>query len=70
MRTRQASTEHTTGKEGVLHSFSGSDGEYPTASLLDVKSLLYGTAGDGGEHADGTVFSVSTTGTVHGLAQL
>jgi uncharacterized repeat protein (TIGR03803 family) len=54
----------------VLHSFSGSDGEYPTASLLDVKSLLYGTAGDGGEHADGTVFSVSTTGTVHGLAQL
>ena len=34
-----------TGKERVLHSFSGgSDGSLPTASLINVKGKLYGTS--------------------------
>jgi hypothetical protein len=51
----------TTGAEKVLYSFqSGNDGANPSASLLAVKGLLYGTTEYGGETKytnDGTVFS-------------
>jgi|HubBroStandDraft_5_1064220.scaffolds.fasta_scaffold01199_6 uncharacterized repeat protein (TIGR03803 family) len=50
----------------VLHHFtySGGDGEAPAAALIDVKGLLYGTASSGSKSERGTVFSITTTGTV------
>jgi uncharacterized repeat protein (TIGR03803 family) len=57
------------GKEKVLYSFrGGTDGEFPTAGLIDVKGTLYGTTeegGDGGCHpyaGCGTVFSITPGG--------
>jgi uncharacterized repeat protein (TIGR03803 family) len=52
-----------TGKEAVLHSFTGgSDGEAPMAGLLKVGGLLYGTTVAGGNQncygGCGTVFSI------------
>jgi uncharacterized repeat protein (TIGR03803 family) len=62
----------TTGKETVLHSFTGAgDGAAPVASLvLDAQGNLYGTTSFGGDLACayygqpgcGTVFKVSVTG--------
>jgi uncharacterized repeat protein (TIGR03803 family) len=47
-----------------LYSFGkGSDGQQPKAGLIDVNGILYGTTYGGGVYSDGTVFSVSTTGT-------
>jgi uncharacterized repeat protein (TIGR03803 family) len=39
---------HGSGKETVLHRFSGMDGEYPHGGLLPYKGSLYGTASAGG----------------------
>lgn len=51
------------GKETVLHSFNGSDGQYPVTTLLAVKgrtaTILYGTAEAGGANRDGTVFRLA-----------
>jgi uncharacterized repeat protein (TIGR03803 family) len=54
----------TSGSETVLYSFKGGsgDGEDPYAGLLNVKGTLYGTTGLGGTNADGTVFSITTSG--------
>ena len=47
-----------------LYSFgAGSDGQQPKAALIDVNGVFYGTTYGGGLYGDGTVFSVSTTGT-------
>ena len=47
----------------VLYSFSGgSDGEDPSAALIDVNGTLYGTTAGGTSNIDGTVFSISTSG--------
>ena len=50
----------------VLHNFSGSDGAYPQASLIEVNGTLYGTTTGGGTHGlapkNGVVFSISTNG--------
>ncbi|HYL28257.1 MAG TPA: choice-of-anchor tandem repeat GloVer-containing protein, partial [Candidatus Nitrosotalea sp.] len=73
----------TTGVERVLHSFADGilcqgqiDGAIPTASLIDVNGLLYGTTEDGGGFPKichngrsyikgcGTVFSITTAGQV------
>ena len=52
----------TGGKEHVLHSFGGAhDGSYPSASLLDVKGTLYGTAANG-KNRGGTLFTITTGG--------
>ncbi|HLY02366.1 MAG TPA: choice-of-anchor tandem repeat GloVer-containing protein [Candidatus Cybelea sp.] len=49
------------GTETVLHNFGASgDGEYPGATLLNVKGTLYGTTVDGGKNDDGTVFSLKS----------
>jgi uncharacterized repeat protein (TIGR03803 family) len=57
----------TSGKETVVHSFSGTDGEAPTAGLIDVDGMLYGTTDNGGSggcggSGCGTVFSMTTSG--------
>ena len=63
------------GMETVLHSFDGGrgnpDGAFPEASLINVKSTLYGTTLSAGPEAYGTVFSVTTSGTetvLHGFS--
>jgi uncharacterized repeat protein (TIGR03803 family) len=62
----------TSGKETVLHSFSGTDGAYPelTSLIIDAKGNLYGVAyagGDlscGGGHGCGVVYKLSKRGTL------
>jgi len=53
-----------TGKETVLHSFTGgADGGYPYGGLLrDAAGNLYGTTEFGGSSNDGLVFKISKTG--------
>jgi uncharacterized repeat protein (TIGR03803 family) len=49
--------------ESVLHSFVGSDGAYPTTSLItDTNGNLYGTTNGGGANAKGTVFKLTLDG--------
>lgn len=50
----------------LLHSFDGSDGEYPNAVVLDSKGNLYGTTSDGG--GNGTSNCSLGCGTVYKLA--
>jgi len=53
------SIDPTTGAETLLYSFKGgSDGEYPSASLLFVDGALYGTTVYGGPPEQGTLFKV------------
>jgi uncharacterized repeat protein (TIGR03803 family) len=62
------SLDLNTGAETVLYSFCSlaycADGRWPTANLIDVKGILYGTAGNGGvagcheNFGCGTVFSI------------
>jgi len=54
----------TTGKETVLHTFTGgADGGNPQARLvLDPSGNLYGTTQHGGTYLKGTVFKLSTDG--------
>lgn len=59
-----------TGKETVLHSFTGQDGLWPSADLIrDDEGNLYGVTSDGGtaeggkcQFGCGVVFKVDTTG--------
>ena len=53
-----------TGKEQVLHSFTGgADGSYPFAGLVrDAAGNLYGTASSGGAYGHGTVFNLNAIG--------
>jgi uncharacterized repeat protein (TIGR03803 family) len=55
----------TSGTETVLYSFKGppDDGDLPTAGLANVNGILYGTTEFGDTTGDGTVFSVTTSGT-------
>jgi uncharacterized repeat protein (TIGR03803 family) len=64
------------GSEKVLYKFTGSQGFYPTAGLIDVDGTLYGTTSLGGEKGTpecssgfgcGTVYSISTTGDLNVL---
>lgn len=52
------------GRESVLYAFgSGSDGQYPDASLVrDNAGSLYGTTPHGGVFGDGTVFKLTAGG--------
>jgi uncharacterized repeat protein (TIGR03803 family) len=65
----------STGQETVLHSFTGGDGQNPTATLArDSKGNLYGTTLNGGANSGpcqgygyincGTVFEMNETGTI------
>ncbi|HTA37626.1 MAG TPA: choice-of-anchor tandem repeat GloVer-containing protein [Candidatus Acidoferrales bacterium] len=58
------------GKEKVLYYFGyGKDGKYPSAPLIEVNGIFYGTTTYGGTFArdhhpgDGTVFSITPSGT-------
>lgn len=57
--------------ERVLYSFGGSsnDAKMPLAGLIDVNGTLYGTTYRGGSYGDGTVFSITTSGSEHVLHQ-
>lgn len=46
-----------------LFSFKGTDGKEPDASLIWAKGRLYGTTYGGGSADNGTVFSITTSGT-------
>ncbi|HWW14018.1 MAG TPA: choice-of-anchor tandem repeat GloVer-containing protein [Candidatus Dormibacteraeota bacterium] len=54
----------TTGKETVLHTFTGQpDGAGPNAGLVwDSKGNLYGTTGEGGQYNAGTIFKLDNKG--------
>ncbi|HEX3458932.1 MAG TPA: choice-of-anchor tandem repeat GloVer-containing protein [Candidatus Baltobacteraceae bacterium] len=59
-----SSTQNSSLSYKVLHSFGGSgDGSVPTAGLMNVKGMLYGTTFSGGGSGDGTVFSITPSGT-------
>ncbi|HEV3092058.1 MAG TPA: choice-of-anchor tandem repeat GloVer-containing protein [Candidatus Cybelea sp.] len=63
---KTAERAHPDATYGVLYSFAGSskgDGETPEATLLEVEGKLYGTTILGGTNGDGTVFSVTPSGT-------
>jgi len=49
----------------VLHSFGSiaNDGENPSAGVIKIGNRLYGTAEDGGQFAEGIIYSVKTNGT-------
>jgi len=48
----------TTGKESVVHTFSGTDGGSPIAELINVEGKLYGTTVVGGTYGNGTIFKL------------
>jgi uncharacterized repeat protein (TIGR03803 family) len=58
-----AQSPASTGYKSLYSFGKGSDGQQPKAALIDVNGALYGTTYGGGVYSDGTVFSVSTTGT-------
>ena len=50
------------GKEKILHTFCTgdcSDGAYPNDLIMDAKGNLYGTASNGGDGGNGTVFMIT-----------
>jgi uncharacterized repeat protein (TIGR03803 family) len=48
--------------ETILHAFSGTDGNYPTAGVVfDAKGNLYGTTYEGGAYNKGVVFELTPT---------
>lgn len=52
--------QHGSWDEAVLHTFSGSDGCYPVASVIvDPAGSLYGTTTEGGANSFGVVFELS-----------
>jgi uncharacterized repeat protein (TIGR03803 family) len=54
------------GKEHVLHSFTGHrDGAWPLGSLVVLNGKLYGTTVAGGAYGLGTVFSITPSGKLH-----
>ncbi len=57
--------------ESILYSFgtndNSNDGAYPLGGLVLVGRTLYGTTSGGGQTGNGTIFSVSTTGTNYAI---
>jgi len=52
------------GTQTVLHNFADSDGSIPSGPLLaDSEGDLFGTATEGGSHANGVVFKLAADGT-------
>jgi uncharacterized repeat protein (TIGR03803 family) len=56
------------GEETMLYAFKGgADGANPTAGLINVGGILYGTTSYGGAHNYGTVFTITRDGAEHVL---
>jgi uncharacterized repeat protein (TIGR03803 family) len=59
------SIDPNTGAEKVIYAFCSqrncTDGEYPSAGLINVKGSLYGTTSNGGAYGLGTVFVLEKT---------
>src|SRR5262249_43099562 len=53
----------TSGKETVLHTFSGADGAFPAGGIIAGGGSFYGTTVAGGTQDWGTIFSVRQDGT-------
>lgn len=53
-----------TGKESVLHSFNGEDGETPADPLVADGAYLYGITRGGGTYSIGTLFKVDKSGSL------
>lgn len=56
----------TNGSKKILYRFRGQnsrDGSRPTDDLIEVNGTLYGTTYNGGRCGEGTVYSITTTGT-------
>jgi uncharacterized repeat protein (TIGR03803 family) len=54
------------GVEKTLYAFGyADDGVNPTAGLIDVNGIFYGTTESGGAHGDGAVFGITTSGDEH-----
>src|ERR1039457_4216666 len=53
-----------TATSGSYPNYTNSDGNNPSAGLILAGSTLYGTASSGGTNGNGTVFAISTSGTV------
>lgn len=60
----------TAGAVSLLHAFKGypTDGAFPDAPMIVANGLMYGTTSEGGADKNGTVFSITTTGTEKPLA--
>ena len=52
------------GGDGVIHSFTGTDGSAPDDKLIKIGGVLYGTTYTGGANGVGTVFKLTTSGTL------
>ncbi len=50
------------GRETILHSFDGTDGDSPNAVTLDSKGNVYGTTPFGGGNSEGVAFEIDTGG--------
>jgi|HubBroStandDraft_1064217.scaffolds.fasta_scaffold324881_3 uncharacterized repeat protein (TIGR03803 family) len=62
---------NSAGAEIILHTFSGSDGEFPECVLVqDSQGNLYGTTAAGGAYGYGTAFKLDTAGTLTTLYSL
>lgn len=56
-------TVSESGSEKVLHRFAGyPDGAHPSAPLIDVGGILYGTTSSGGTSGSGTIFTITPSG--------
>jgi uncharacterized repeat protein (TIGR03803 family) len=72
VRQSPRSVHHASVTETVLYSFGGysTDGKGPEAGLTYFKGTLYGTTSGGGSSGNGTVYSVTPSGTetvLHGF---
>jgi uncharacterized repeat protein (TIGR03803 family) len=56
-------TVHTFTAMSASFPYSNSDGAGPSATLISSTNILYGTANQGGNSGNGTVFKVNTDGT-------
>lgn len=53
------------GEEAVLHNFTGNaDGAFPFGRVVNVNGTLYGTTFTGGKFGEGTIYSITTSGTL------
>jgi uncharacterized repeat protein (TIGR03803 family) len=52
---------NVSGRETVLHAFTGKDGETPGDLIFDAAGNLYGTTSNGGRAGEGTIFEITSS---------